>query len=51
MDMDVVIADLGETEAIVCLDFLDTHQSVINTEQQSLDTKNLIFPYLCTEGR
>ena len=37
IDMDVVVADLGETEAIVGLDFLDTHQSAVNTERQSLD--------------
>ena len=39
IDMDVVVANLGETEAIVGLDFLDTHQSVVNTERQSLDIK------------
>ena len=39
IDMDVVVADLGETEAIVGLDFLDTHQSVVNTERQNLDIK------------
>ena len=50
IDTDVVVTDLEETESIVSLDFLDTHQSIINTEQQGI-SKHLIFPYLCTEGR
>lgn len=35
--IDVVIADLGETEAIVGLDFLEGYQSVINTKHHTLD--------------
>ena len=39
--MNVVVADLGKTEAIVGLDFLEHHQSVIDTKQHTLDLKGL----------
>ena len=42
--MNVVVADLGKTEAIVGLDFLEYHQSVIDTKQHTLDLKGLSCP-------
>ena len=42
--MNVVVADMGKTEAIVGLDFLEYHQSVIDTKQHTLDLKGLVCP-------
>ena len=42
--MNIVVADLGKTEAIVGLHFLEYHQSVIHTKQHTLDLKGLSCP-------
>ena len=42
--MNVVVADMEKTEAIVGLDFLEYHQSVIDTKQHMLDLKGLVCP-------
>ena len=39
--MDVVVADIGETEAIIGLDFLETYHSVINIKHQTVDLQGL----------
>ena len=42
--MNAVVADMGKIEAIVDLDFLEYHQSVIDTKQHTLDLKGLVCP-------
>ena len=42
--MNVVVADMEKTEVIVGLNFLEYHQSVIDTKQHMLDLKGLVCP-------
>ena len=42
--MNAVVADMGKIEAIVGLDLLEYHQSVIDTKQHTLDLKGLVCP-------
>ena len=42
--MNAVVADMGKIEVIVGLDFLEYHQSVIDTKQHTLDLKGLVCP-------